>query len=90
MTSSPRGVSTPPKEVITEIAFTAKYIAIDFDIVAAGRTGWWYRPFSEAELDAHPDCERIRATVRAAIDDIIDQACAEAKAVFAAGDGAGE
>jgi hypothetical protein len=83
-------MTAPPKEVITEIAFTAKYIAIDFDIVAAERTGWWHRPFSEAELAAHPDGERIRATVRAAIDDVIDQACAEAKAVFTTGDGAGE
>jgi hypothetical protein len=39
---------------------------IDLDQAAAGTDAWFYRPFDEIEVGAHPDGERIGATARAA------------------------
>jgi hypothetical protein len=83
-------MSTEPKEVIEAIELYAYCAKIDFDSFNSACSGWWHRPFSSEELDAHPDSERIKATVEAAVRDVIEYACSMASARFADGDGAGE
>jgi hypothetical protein len=63
------------KEIIKTIKVEAQYAEIAFDRIAGWHSGWWHRPFTEAEIDAHPDGERIRATLEAAVRDTIECAC---------------
>jgi hypothetical protein len=69
-------MSASAREIAEAIKDGSRYAALDFDSFFAGRSGWWHRPFTQEELDEHPDGERIQATVEAALRDIVDQVCA--------------
>jgi hypothetical protein len=47
----------------------------DLDLDRAAEPSWYHRPFTEEELTAHPDQERIRATIEAAVFAAVRQAC---------------
>ena len=69
-----------PAAVLRAVRDEAQHAEIDLD--AAHRSDWWHRPFTEAELDAHPDGLRIRATVEIAIADAVARACVMVEAAF--------
>jgi hypothetical protein len=51
----------------------------DIDLDQAQRPHWFYRPFMPEEIDAHPERERILATVKAAAEELMKEAIVDAQ-----------
>jgi hypothetical protein len=56
---------TSLSDALGQIKFEALHGEIDLD--SAYRSGWWHRPYTAEELNAHPDKERILATIEAVV-----------------------
>jgi hypothetical protein len=60
-----------PELEATLLSIVRHGIFAEIDIEAAAVPGWYYRPFSRDEIEAHPDRERIMATIEAVVDDVL-------------------
>jgi hypothetical protein len=60
-------------DFFTAVQDEVERILCDLDSVA--RPAWFHRPLSAQEFRDHPDCERLRSTIRA----VVSTACARAE-----------